>query len=128
MYRVCHTEPQSPSRFRPGLSIDLEAVCLKCLEKEPRRRYQAAASLAADLRRWLAHEPTLARPISPPVGLWRWARRKPMVASLLATLLVALVTLVGVMTWSRTRIAAALATETELRGAAETARVDALES
>src|SRR5262245_41265831 len=61
---------------------DLEIICLKCLEKEPVRRYSSAQALAEDLERWLAHEPIRARPASSPEKFWRWCRRKPILAGL----------------------------------------------
>ncbi len=60
--QVCLDDPPSPSRMRPGLPRDLEAICLKCLAKASAQRYDSAADLARDLRRFLAGEPTLARP------------------------------------------------------------------
>ena len=57
-------QPEPPSRWRPGLPRDLDAICLKCLEKKPERRYSTAAALADDLERFLAREPIRARPIS----------------------------------------------------------------
>jgi serine/threonine-protein kinase len=80
-------EPLPPSRLRPGLSSDLEAVCLKCLEKYPGRRYASAASLADDLGRWLAGEPTHARPRRWPARVWRSIRRHPVRALLVVALL-----------------------------------------
>jgi serine/threonine protein kinase/WD40 repeat protein len=76
-------EPVPPGRLRSKLPRDLETICLKCLEKESRRRYLGANSLAADLRRFLASEPVRARPVSRGEKLWRWCLRKPLVAALL---------------------------------------------
>src|SRR5262249_36468127 len=77
-------EPVPPGRLRLKLPRDLETICLKCLGKESRRRYSGADALAADLRRFLAGEPVQARPVSRAEKLWRWCRRKPLVAALLA--------------------------------------------
>jgi serine/threonine protein kinase/WD40 repeat protein len=89
-------EPVPPGRLRSRLPRDLETICLKCLEKESRRRYPGADALAADLRRFLAGEPVHARPVSQGEKLWRWCRRKPVVAALLASVtLLALVVAVG---------------------------------
>lgn len=71
-------EPEPPSRRRPHLSRDLEAICLKCLEKEPARRYASADALADDLQRWLDGLPTQARPLSWPRRLCRFTRRRPL--------------------------------------------------
>jgi WD40 repeat protein len=77
-------EPPRPSSIRPGLDRDLETVVLKCLEKEPGRRYPSAESLADDLDRWLAGEPITARPSGSLARAWKWARRNPAVATLTA--------------------------------------------
>src|SRR5437870_4643059 len=82
----------------PALDRDLETICAKCLEHEPQARYRSAGDLAEDLERWLHGHSIVARPVSPPVRLWRWSRRNPIVAGM-ATLLLALATVVGVMTW-----------------------------
>jgi serine/threonine protein kinase/WD40 repeat protein len=87
-------EPISPAQVRPALPRDLVTICLKCLEKEPARRYASAAELAADLCRFLAREPIKARPIGLPGRFWRWCRRRPLVAALTATSSLLAVTLV----------------------------------
>jgi WD40 repeat protein/tRNA A-37 threonylcarbamoyl transferase component Bud32 len=87
-------EPVSPRRLVPQVPRDLETICLKCLEKVPPHRYTSAAELADDLRRFLADEPIRARPASAWERGWKWAKRRPTVAGLLAT--VVTLALVGV--------------------------------
>ena len=71
MRQVVDTEPPSPRKLNPALDEDLETICLKCLEKEPSRRYPSALALAEELERWLRHEPIHARPAT---GLGRGVR------------------------------------------------------
>ncbi len=80
--QVREKEPVPPSHFQSKVPRDLETICLKCLEKDPGRRYADVSSLAEDLRRYQAGEPIVARPVSPPARLWRWCLRNKGVASL----------------------------------------------
>jgi serine/threonine protein kinase/tetratricopeptide (TPR) repeat protein len=80
----------------PALDRDLETICAKCLERDPKARYHSAGELADDLERWLHGHSIVARPVSPPVHLWRWARRNPLVTQM-AALLLTMATAVGVM-------------------------------
>ena len=93
MLLVLQQDPVPPSRVQPGVPRDLETICLKCLEKDPRKRYRTAEDLADDIARWRAGEPILARPLGPVGRAVRWARRKPTVAALVA--LVVLVSAAG---------------------------------
>ena len=83
--QVIKEEPVPPSRLIGKLPPDVETICLKCLQKEPAKRYATAELLAEDCRRFIAGEPILSRPISPVERAWRWCRRNPKVAGLLAT-------------------------------------------
>src|SRR5207244_4724568 len=60
-----------------AIDRDLETICARCLERDPKARYQSAGDLAADLERWLDGRPIVARPVSPPARIWRWSRRNP---------------------------------------------------
>ena len=82
----------------PALDRDLEIICAKCLEREPNARYCSAGDLAEDLERWLADRPITARPVSVSLRVSRWSRRNPAAAGM-AVLLLALGTVIGMMTW-----------------------------
>jgi tetratricopeptide (TPR) repeat protein/tRNA A-37 threonylcarbamoyl transferase component Bud32 len=88
LYQVRNQEPLPPSRLQPKVPRDLETICLKCLQKEPGKRYAGCAALAEDLHRFLAGEPIRARPVSSAERLWRWCRRNPL--TLLGALVVGL--------------------------------------
>jgi WD40 repeat protein/tRNA A-37 threonylcarbamoyl transferase component Bud32 len=105
--QVLHEEPIRPSRFRAKVPRDLETICLKCLEKEPARRYASALELAEDLRRFRRGSPIQARPVGPLEWAWKWARRHPAAAALLLGVL--LVTVLGFagVTWQWRSTAAA---------------------
>ena len=83
--QVVHVEPIAPSQFVAGTPRDLEAICLKCLEKLPSQRYTSAQALAEDLRRFLDGQPVTARHIGPVARGWKWTRRHPQAVALGAT-------------------------------------------
>ena len=95
---VRNAEPVAPSRLVPGLPRDAETIALKCLQKDPRKRYDSATALAEDLRRFIDGEPIVARPVGPIERALRWCRRHPAPAALTAALvLVATLGLVGIL-------------------------------
>jgi tetratricopeptide (TPR) repeat protein len=103
LFHVQLQEPVPPRRLQPTVPRDLDTICLKCLRKEPGRRYATAQLLADDLRRFRAGESIRARPVGTGERVVRWCRRKPIVAGLLAALaLVFLAGLAGVLwQWHR---------------------------
>ena len=88
------TEPRHPRLWNPKVDRDLSTICLKCLEKDPKRRYPSALALAEDLERWLRHEPILARRTGIFTRGKKWVQRNP-TGTLLAASLVALATAAG---------------------------------
>jgi serine/threonine-protein kinase len=83
---VMHLDAPKPRDLRSSVPHDLETICLKCLEKDPAKRYPTARALSEDLDRWRTSQPILARPIGPFERLKRWCRRSPWLAGLLLTL------------------------------------------
>ena len=99
LQKVVDTEPTPPSRLHPRLPRDIETICLKCLEKDRWKRYGTALDLADELRRFQDGKPILARPVRAAERLLKWVRRKPTLAALAATILMALLTVSVGSTW-----------------------------
>ncbi|WP_182865684.1 WD40 repeat domain-containing serine/threonine-protein kinase [Stieleria mannarensis] len=99
IHHVIHTDPQPPRMLNQSVPLDLETVCLKCLEKDPDRRYQTAADLADDLQRILNGEPILARPVSGFEHFIRRCRRYPGTTASVAGLIAAIAIGLAGVTW-----------------------------
>jgi TolB-like protein/Flp pilus assembly protein TadD/predicted Ser/Thr protein kinase len=97
---VMETEPRNPRLWNPKVDVDLATICLKCLEKEPAKRYATAQALAEDLERWLRHEPIRARRTGIIDRGWKWVRRNPTRTALIGSL-AAVAALAFVLFWNR---------------------------
>jgi TolB-like protein/Tfp pilus assembly protein PilF len=103
------TEPRQPRLLNPKIDRDVSTICLKCLEKDPKRRYSSALTLAEDLERWLKHEPIQARKTGVFARGQKWVRRNPTSAALMVSLL-ALVAAAGWILWKSELIRQPIAT------------------
>jgi WD40 repeat protein/tRNA A-37 threonylcarbamoyl transferase component Bud32 len=128
LLQVLEKEPERPRAIHPGLDRDLETVCLKCLEKDPTKRYGSAEALADDLERWLGGGPVQARPSSSWERALKWVRRRPAAAALIAVSGAALLSigvLVGVL-WHQAEQQAALERQQKERLLEKTAEQERL--
>jgi len=117
--QVTSDEPRPPRQLRRGLPRDLETICLKCLQKNPRNRYPSALALSEDLRRYSNGEPLQARPPGRAELAWRWCLRNPVPASLLLTV----TALLAVGLWQLSRVQDRIVMATALEGTKQEAKV-----
>jgi serine/threonine-protein kinase len=99
LHQVIHVDPLAPTRLHPRLPRDLETICLKCLQKEPRKRYATAEALAEDLHRFLDGEPITARATPAWERAVKWCRRRPTAASLLGLSVVLVIGVIAGSLW-----------------------------
>jgi hypothetical protein len=116
MRKVMDEPPLAPHLLHEFSDRDLETICLKCMQKEPERRYPSALALAEDLERWLQHQPIEARPVGIPERAWLWARRKPYQALMLAAAMATPAALLLTLAVANVRVRAAHH-ETQLKAA-----------
>jgi serine/threonine-protein kinase len=121
LQQVLAEDPVPPSRLNPRVPRDLETICLKCLHKEPPRRYASARELADDLGRFLGGKPIRARPIGVAERAVKWARRRPAAAVLVAALLVLCGAAAGASLWLRQQEAAKAQRQGQAREAIQAA-------
>jgi serine/threonine protein kinase len=112
-------EPVPPGQLQATVPVDLETICLKCLQKEPRKRYGSAQELADDLRRFQEGRPIIARPVGSVERLFRWARRNPRTAALLGAVAALLLALAGVSWLFTLWLAQEKAAVVQAKGAAD---------
>ena len=117
--QVIEQEPVPPRQLEPRVPHDLETICLKCLEKDPARRFASSAELADDLRRFVDGEPILARPTPAWERAWKWGRRRPAIVALLGVSVLAVLGMVLFIVWHnvslRGKLDVALAEERRAR-------------
>ncbi len=99
--KVIEEEPAAPQLINDAVDRDLATICLKCLDKNPARRYGSALELAEDLERWQRHEPILARPAGPIRRLTQWTVRNPALATLIGGLFVGIIVTLGLLAEAR---------------------------
>jgi serine/threonine protein kinase len=109
--QVLHNEPVAVTGLQPNLPQDLETICHKCLRKEPHMRYGSALELAEDIQRFLKDEPIRARPVLRLEKAWRWTRRNPVPAGLLAAALLAPVVALIALSFLSARLVRSIARE-----------------
>jgi WD40 repeat protein/serine/threonine protein kinase/Flp pilus assembly protein TadD len=122
--QVLRDEPVAPRQLNARVPADLETVCLKCLNKVPAKRYPSAGELAADLRRFQAGEPIVARPTGTVERTVKWVRRRPTLAALLAVSALATITFVAAVLVYNSRLGRALENEASARRTVETTLTD----
>lgn len=119
LHQVLNDEPRTPRSLNDRVPRDLETIALRCLQKEPTKRYQKALDLADDLRRWLHGDPIKARPITRLERLWRWGRRNQAVAALSGGILLILALVAVGSTIAALRINVARKNESAARALAQ---------
>ena len=125
LLQVLEQEPVPPRQLNAGIPRDLETICLKCLEKSPARRYATALALNEDLSRYLAGVPISARPVGKTERAWRWCRRNPLVACLLAALVLLVTGVAGGASWAAIRFQKQAERQRTIAAAERRAREDA---
>jgi len=120
--QVLDCEPEPPHKFNPRTNYDLETICLKCLEKDPQRRYGSAEALADDVDRWLSGEPIVARPSTLRERALKWIKRRPAAAALIGVSIAAAAALLIVGLFFDARLRLALLRVVEVKRDAEADR------
>lgn len=103
--QLLHQDPVSPRQLNSSIPIELETVCLKCLQKDPAKRYSSARELAEDLQRWMQGDPILARPISAVSKAVRWTRKHPAICGSVLVVIASIAAIVGVLAKSNQSLA-----------------------
>ncbi|MBI4615834.1 MAG: tetratricopeptide repeat protein [Planctomycetes bacterium] len=124
-HAICEHEPIPPRQIQPSVPVDLERVCLKALEKEPRHRYEDASEFAGDLRKFLAGEPISSRPTGTAYRVWRKVRQRKWVFATIVGLFLALVASVGFLAYKLSQTAEEVDLRAQLDSLVAAAREEA---
>ena len=128
MQQVLTEDPVAPTKLQRQSPVELENICLKCLQKESAKRYAAGATLADDLERFLDGRPILARPPAVVERFFKWTRRRPTTAAFLGVSLIALILLLAGGVWHTFQLRDALAATDNARLEAQTERDASLQA
>lgn len=126
VHQVAYAEVPSPRKWDDSIPRDLETLCLRCLDKQPQRRFQSVNEFREELQRFHAGQPVLSRPLSKRETVWRWCKRHPQVASLLSAVFVLLLVIATVSIGAASRFTRLHKHERQLRIAAQVAKDDAM--
>lgn len=127
LLQIGRDEPPQPRKLNSKIPRDLETITVRCMEKDPSKRYQSAVEVADELRRWLLGEPIKTRPVGHIERGWRWCQRQPLVASLWAAILVVLTGGVLISSWFAIAATASAANEASARRLADESAARAAE-
>ena len=125
LMKVRNDEPEPPQKLNPRVDRDLATICLKCLEKEPAKRYASAEALADDLGRWMKGEPIAARPATARERFVKWVRRRPAAAALIGVSIIAALALLGGGLWYNAQLRVERDRATKAAAEAEKQSLDA---
>lgn len=126
--QVLKDEPPAPRSLNGALSVEMNTIILKCMEKDPDRRYASAKEVGDELQRWLDNKPILARPVGPLGRSRKWVQRHPATSSLIAVIALAIISIFAVGIWYQGRLSIALTAANSAKRAANVDKDKAIDA